>query len=419
MDCDGGDVLFLELESFMRMPFLCSVCVLVMFCLACDKSGPTPDETTQPKTTEQKDKPKEPNAFDRPWSLASAKVSPQPDLLEMLNKFVKSCQWTVEQRNVVPECTRLSTEQLDGMMAKLGGNAMGTVLTLMSSDEPNARKAATWVINRYLTNDALARVAYTPTSNEMARLRELIKQSLPKVGVPMMRVYVVVQTLNKKPEMALGFADKIADDMIRAEAYRQAMVFGRLSTFPTIKKRVVDAPDPVRRAALQAPLLMANWQPAEQDAICPWAQKMLRRVDRHLRAWPPKLLRRCPAPYMASLLDTLSNVVEQNDYGDGILGSYDYLCGPNAQTAMNHAQCERLRKMLTTILKQESIKDQPRMMAMGALIHQWPDAQTFKLAGKVLRRTPNTALGQHTKMLLRSSKSKDAKKALKILRNTK
>lgn len=403
----------------MRVPFLCLVCLLVMLCFACDKSGPEPDQTSEPKTTEQKDKPKEPTAFDRPWMLESAKVSPQSDLLEILNKFVKSCKWTVEQRNVVPECKRLSTERLDGVMAKLGGNAMGTVLTLMSSDQPNSRMAATWVINHYLTNDALANVAYTPTADEMARLRELIKQSLPKVGVPMMRVYVVVQTLNKKAEDALGFADTIADDTIRAEGYRNAMVFGRLSTLPKIKKRVADAPDPVRRAALQAPLLMTDWQPAEQKAICPWAQKMLRHIDRRFRAWPPKLLRRCPSSYMDALLGSLSNVVEQKDYGDGVLGSYDYLCGPSSQTAMNRPQCERLREMLTTIVKQESTKDQPRMVAMGALIHQWPEPQTFKLASKILRRTPNTALGQHTKMLLRASKSKDAKKALKMLRKPK
>ena len=119
---------------------------------------------------------------------------------------------------------------------------------------------------------------------------------------------------------------------------------------------------------------------------------------------------------MEPLLGALSNVIEQKDYGDGVLGSYDYLCGPSAQTAMSRAQCEQLREMLTTILTQESIKDQPRKMAMSALIHQWPDPQTFKLAGKILRRTPNTALGQHTKMLLRSSKSKEAGKALKMLR---
>jgi hypothetical protein len=182
---------------------------------------------------------------------------------------------------------------------------------------------------------------------------------------------------------AYALLDKADPAEIRPLGYRYVMTHGRLAAFPKVQELAKDSNVAVAFAALEAPRNMYQWDDSEKTAICPWAAELLKDPRQTFATRAAGLLGSCSGEFVDLLLHHGEEALKAGRFGASELGPYRDLCSAatlRQPGASSEKQCERNRKLLSSVLGSKKLESQTRSLALVSLAYQWPDDKTLRLA---------------------------------------
>jgi hypothetical protein len=220
-----------------------------------------------------------------------------------------------------------------------------------------------------------------------------------------------------------GFLAGIADEVyaaldkadpaeLRPLGYRYVMTHGRLAAFAKVQELVKDPSPALAFAALDAPRNMFDWNEAEKAAICPWAATLTKEAPPTVGARAASLLSSCGGEFVDQLLERGEKSLKAGELKTSELAPYRDLCsaaGLRQPGAATDAQCERNRKLLTSIIAAKKLDSQTRSLALVSVAYQWPDDKTLKLA-KSLQKDADKAVAERANATVKRLEERKATK---------
>jgi hypothetical protein len=320
-------------------------------------------------------------------SAAKPALPPNVDaaLLEQLTTIATTCKVDAVAGSVAcdkGENRRLATEFSSG---KRGRAASLATLTLALSDKNTAlQTAAASLMNSAFRvpwgQDAKLGSVSAPDAKALLEVAIKLPNALAREAVPgAVHAVALAGSIGE----AFAVLDKADPAEIRPLGYRYVMTHGRLEAFPKVQELAKDTNAAVALAALEAPRNMYQWNEAEKAAICPWAAELLKDPRPTFATRSANLLGNCSGEFVDQLLEHGEKALKAGRFAAADLGSYRDLCSaaslrqPGAATG---EQCERNRKLLTSIIGNKKLESQTRSLALVSVAYQWPDDKTLRLA---------------------------------------
>lgn len=324
-----------------------------------------------------------------PAPSASAKPALPPNvdaaLLEQLKTIAATCKVDAAAGSVAcdkGENRRLGNEFSSGKRSRAA--SLATFTAALTDKNPALQTTAANLMNTAFRvpwgNDTKAGSVAPPDAKALLEAAIKLPNALARQAVP--GAVHAVALAGSLPD-AYAVLDKADPAEIRPLGYRYVMTHGRLAAFPKVQELAKDTNVAVAFAALEAPRNMYQWDDAEKAAICPWAAELLKDARPTFATRAAGLLGSCSGEFVDLLLEHGEQALKAGRFGASDLGPHRDLCSAVALRQSNPTsdkQCDRNRKLLTSVVGSKKLESQTRSLALVSLAHQWPDDKTLKLA---------------------------------------
>jgi hypothetical protein len=341
-----------------------------------------------------------------PVASASSAVPALPphvdaDLLDGLRTIAKACKTDSAEGSVT--CTQGENRKLTTMFASGKRKRPAAVATLafaLTDADPALQTVAANLLNtafRAPWSDGGSDGA-VDASDARSLLRTAL--ALPK---PLAR-QAVPGAVNAGFLAGIGdevFAalDKSDPAELRPLGYRYVMTHGRMTAFPKVQELVKDPSPAISLAVLEAPRNMLAWKEDEKAAICPWAAELLKDARVAVATRAGGLLGNCTGEFVDLLLERGEKSLKSGEFKSAEISPYRDLCSAPSRrqpAGASEAQCERNRKLLTSVINAKKLDSQTRSLALVSLAYQWPDDKTLTLA-RSLQNNADKELAERAK----------------------
>jgi hypothetical protein len=322
-----------------------------------------------------------------PSGSAKPALPPNVDaaLLEQLTTIATLCKVDAAAGSVAcdkGENRRLATEFSNGKRSRAA--ALATLTLALTDKNAALQTAAANLMNSAFrvpwSNEAKPGSVAAADAKSLLEAATKLPNSLAREAVP---GAVHAAALSGSSNDTYAILDKADPAEIRPLGYRYIMTHGRLSAFPKVQELAKDPNMAVAFAALEAPRNMYQWNDAEKAAICPWAAELLKDPRPTFATRAAGLLGSCSGEFVDLLLEHGEKALKAGRFSAADLGPYRDLCSATTLRqpgATSDKQCERNRKLLTSVIGDKKLESQTRSLALVSVAYQWPDDKTLTLA---------------------------------------
>lgn len=312
-------------------------------------------------------------------------------MLESLRRLAEKCE--VPARIAITDCEGDELAQHQALIREHGLAVLPALPEALTERDEEIKRAAAFTLREYI-EPLLHREDPSQIQERTARRLLVVlgdrSPSADRVLLESVGAAVAIGTAAGVHEQVREFIQKYdpaisnAHMLVRAEALRAAMEYGRMAYVDLVKEAAASDSRRLQRAAFDAVWRMKDWTPEEAQELCGWAVEYLpTEDDEKWRGRQAQLLLRCPDEerWRGRLLEEAERRYAAGTFKRPFSDVIRDVCPRGASELARGAgsMCERARALHIKMAQDPNLESKRRAHAMSTLSQQWPDAQTLAL----------------------------------------
>lgn len=306
------------------------------------------------------------------------------DLLRRIREIAMTCDVDVKESNVV--CKNLGLEKLSEQFVegeRSRSQATDTLAYALTSSDEKILTVSAELMHR----------GFRPPADE--------KDAKPVSKKTALSLVKALATLDD--EQAIDAAPAIMSTALQAGAgqelyqvvenhkykrlvprtYRYLMAAGGMGTWNKVQELAKQDRLEVATAALEAPSMLKERTADDNTKICDWYRAMSSDSRKVVADRSESYLVTCGAKYIEPLLAADEVALKDKNVTRIGLDRYQQMCLPTQDAASpTPEQCERLKRLLTSVIADNRFEGVTRSMALGSLANNFVEKDTLALVKK-------------------------------------
>jgi hypothetical protein len=356
---------------------------------------------------------REPLLFPPELEFLPELTEPDPKVLDLIRRMAKGCD--IEAKNKA----EVASGRLDGKRADqdcLVGYRLAFASWLRKNDPPDVLDS---LISLYLLQDKAeiqeaALKQFVETFKELSEssrrtnstslvailaLKVLMANNNP-IAVEMAPTVTYVSILGGKHRLLYWVLDNHPNTKVRFGGYRSLMRYGRLTTFPHVRKLGRSKNILIQVAALGSLLGLTKPNYDEKTVFCPWARQFLKRADSDVLAAAGKVMLLCGPKHVSKLIDRGYQAMRSNTLEPPFSLVFSKVCQRSAARPDVGGVCRKNFKFLERVANKKELDPEVRAQALHSIFHQRRDRHTVKLMKRYTTHPIKEVQAAATKILI-------------------